>query len=112
MKATFFALIFLLSASVTFAMDVTLQWDPNSEPDLAGYNIYQADRMGNLTGAWNKIGTSSTTGYVVTGLPDTQNFAWLVTAYDNAGNESFASNMAELHDRTSPMNPMNLEIVR
>ena len=108
---TLIILAIMLWASSLYARDVSLEWDANTEPDLAGYNIYQAPRMGNLTGAWVKIDSSSTTGYIVTGLPDGQNFAWLVTAYDEAGNESFASNLAELYDRTPPANPMNLRKV-
>jgi len=30
----------------SFAKDVTLQWDPNSEPDLMGYLIYYKDGSG------------------------------------------------------------------
>ena len=32
--------IVLLLACPAWAMDVTLQWDANTEPDLAGYKIY------------------------------------------------------------------------
>jgi len=100
----------LLLVVPVFGADVTLQWDANSEPDLAGYKIYQADRNGNVTGAWAEIDTSVTNTYTVTGIDLAQNYAWLVTAIDTQDNESFVSNMVELYDRTSPGPPANLEI--
>jgi hypothetical protein len=33
-------LILLCFITPSYAMDVTLSWDPNTEPDLAGYKIY------------------------------------------------------------------------
>ena len=38
-KLILLAAIILYSIPV-YAMDVTLQWDANTEPDLAGYKIY------------------------------------------------------------------------
>jgi hypothetical protein len=37
----YFILIFTFMISTTvFAKNVTLQWDPNTEPDLGGYKVY------------------------------------------------------------------------
>lgn len=40
-------LLFLLLSGLTgYAQDVTLAWDPNSEEDLAGYNVYRTGTSG------------------------------------------------------------------
>ena len=101
--------VVLVGAVAVQAADVTLTWDANTEPDLAGYRIYQADRAGNVTGAWAEIDTSVTNTYIVTGIDLAQNYAWLVTAYDTQSNESFVSNMVELYDRTAPGAPVNVQ---
>lgn len=89
--------------------DVTLVWDPNTEPGLAGYYVYQADRFEDKTGAWQKITPDLVTEtiFLVTGL-DAGNYAWMVTAVDAAGNENFVSNMVERFDRTAPLAPKNV----
>jgi len=35
-----FPLLFFFALSQSFALDVTLRWDANTEPDLAGYKFY------------------------------------------------------------------------
>ena len=108
-KLMLLALLVFVFPTWAGAADTTITWDANSEPYLAGYNVYQADRMGNLTGAWVKVASGVTeVTYVVTGLDSGNNYAWLVTAVDNSGNESFVSNMVELQDRTPPMAVENL----
>ena len=115
MKKLFFALIFALvfalmfGVSTVFAADVTLQWDANIESDLAGYYVYQAERIGDKTTAWQRITPDLVTEptFIVTGL-DEANYAWLVTAIDTEANESFVSNMVERYDRTPPVVPSNL----
>jgi fibronectin type 3 domain-containing protein len=75
----------------------TLTWRPNTETNLAGYNIYR----GTVTGlplldysTYQKIGTVITTTFVdTTGIPGTKYF-YVVTAFDTASppNESGKSN--------------------
>ena len=104
-------LIILLFPVMCFAADVTLQWDANTESDLVGYYVYQAERIGNKTTAWQRITPDPVTEviFVVTGL-DSNNYAWMVTAVDSEDNESFVSNMVERYDRTPPGVPANLKI--
>jgi len=108
-KLFFLTFIAFMIPAFCFGADVTLQWDANTETDLAGYYVYQADRIGNVTTAWQRITPNLITEntFVVTGLGD-DNYAWLVTAVDTAGNESFVSNMVERVDRTPPIAPTNL----
>jgi hypothetical protein len=84
----FIVLAVIACGSSLIAADVTLQWDPNSESDLAGYKIYVGTAAG-VYGTPITIGTQATC--TVTGLtPGTYYFA--VTAVNTAGLESGFSN--------------------
>ena len=94
------------------AGDVTLAWDPNTEADLAGYRLYQATITDNVTTGWEMVAEipAGTTTYAVT-VDDLKDYAWQLTAFDTAGNESFVSNMVEkvgLPDRIPPGHAKNL----
>ena len=70
---------------------VTLTWDANSEPTLAGYRLYHA------TSAGGPYTLAATVGKVTTW--EHQSLAaglhcWVATAYDTSGNESAYSNEA------------------
>jgi len=74
--------------------DVTLAWDPNSEPDLEGYGVYfrkgapgpPYDLAGYLTLA--DLSNDYAPLFVVSGLEKGFRYYFAVTAYDTAGNES------------------------
>lgn len=70
--------------SVVSAYDVTLSWDPNTEPDLAGYKVYYGTSSHNYT---ETIDVGNTTTYQITGLSE-GTYYFAVTAYDTSGNES------------------------
>ncbi len=87
-------------------MDVTLQWDPNSEPDLDGYKVYYKS---DPSGAYNvctdaengkspitvpieDLADSNNPEYTLTGLTDGVPYFFVVTAYDTEGLESEYSN--------------------
>ena len=62
-----------------------LHWDPNPEPDLAGYSLYRGHTSDFTPGAGNLITTQSDTGYVdVAGAP----YYYKVAAVDIHGNVS------------------------
>lgn len=64
---------------------VSLSWNPNPEPDLAGYNVYH----GTTPGVYGPvIGVGNTTTYTVPGLAYGQTHYFTVSAYDTAGGES------------------------
>ena len=75
-----------LKASVSY-QTVDLSWDSNTEPDLAGYNIYRSTLSGvNYT----KLNTSLllSTTYHDTGLVTGNTYYYVVTAVDNTELES------------------------
>lgn len=69
---------------------IDLDWDDNSEPDLAGYNVYVDDGNGYVKDNGALVATSD---YQVTGLTNGQNYNFKVTAVDNSSNESSDSNV-------------------
>jgi Tol biopolymer transport system component len=83
--------------------DIILTWSPNSETDLAGYNIYKNSVQG-----WIKINPSliHTNAYNDTNLPS-GTYNYRVTAWDAAGNESQPSNeaTATVQDLIPPSKP-------
>jgi fibronectin type 3 domain-containing protein len=69
---------------------LTLEWNANTEPDLAGYKIYRATASG-AYGAAIATAPADATSYVATGLQPGVTYFFVVTAYDAAGNESARS---------------------
>jgi hypothetical protein len=64
---------------------VTVTWQPNTEPDLAGYKLYVGTSPG-VFGAPIVVG--KVTSYQVTGLMPGNTYYFAVSAYDANGNES------------------------
>jgi len=87
-------LITLLWSTSVLSADVTLAWDPNSEPDLEGYGVYfrkgtpgpPYDLAGNLSLA--DLTNDAAPFFIVSGLEKGFKYYFAVTAYDTAGNES------------------------
>ena len=69
------------------AMDgaVELSWYDNTEPDLAGYNVWISDRY---DGEYEMLGSTGRTSYVDHGAKNGVRTYYAVTAYDFEGNES------------------------
>jgi hypothetical protein len=71
------------------AESVSLTWNPNSEPDLAGYRLH----YGTASNSYSvHIDVHNVTTYTVTGLAAGQTYYFAATAYDTSGNESGYSN--------------------
>ncbi|MEN8134500.1 MAG: CARDB domain-containing protein [Thermodesulfobacteriota bacterium] len=96
-----------LLADPVAASDIELTWTANTEPDLAGYNIYRTTATD-----WQKINTSSVTANTYTDL-GLQNaiYTYRVTALDNAANESGPSNESTATiERQLSLPPTNLTV--
>ena len=76
-------------AALTYDNDgnVTLQWQPNSEPDLAGYNVHRAGQSG---GPYTKVNATLvvTATFTDTTAIEGATHYYVVTAVDQVGNES------------------------
>jgi len=65
---------------------VSLSWTANTEPDLAGYNVYRGTSL-LLNGAAPVSGTS----FADTGLTNGTTYSYTITAVDTSGNASAQS---------------------
>ena len=76
------------------AGSVELDWEDNSEADLAGYNVYR--QLGNEDSFSQIAAGVPTADYIDTEVPEEVPFLYVVTAVDTEGNESSRSNIAPL----------------
>jgi hypothetical protein len=68
---------------------VTLEWDPNSEPDISGYRLYYGHSIRTYP---YFIDVGNHTTYTLTGLSPTKTYYIAVTAYNTYDAESDFSN--------------------
>ena len=85
----FFFALGAMPFSAAHAASIDLEWDPNTEPELAGYKIYWGTSSGNYT---SSIDVGKTTTYTLSGLDEGETYYFAATAYDGDGNESGFSN--------------------
>jgi hypothetical protein len=74
--------------SVTGDRIATIYWIDNTEPDLAGYNVYVSGCADGPDCPYRRIGTTNGTDFVASGLVNGDTYFFAVAAYDRAGNES------------------------
>ena len=79
----------LLGISNTYAGQVAIAWDPQSDPKVAGYMIYYGQGSRNYTA---KLDAGKSTSYTIPSLVDGKTYYFAVTAYDTAHTESGYSN--------------------
>ena len=121
MKKIIFTLIFVLSiVSISFAKDIRLTCDPNTESDLAGYRIYQSNTSGTYNKTTDKvsevmIAPNTQPFFDITDLIEDGRIVYFVaTAFDTEGNESdFSNELAyTVQDTTAPQPPTMLNLVQ
>jgi PKD repeat protein len=82
---------------------VTLEWSPNSEPDLAGYKLFYREQGQNYDYAnpsWEGTDTTCT----IYDLDETKTYFFVVRAVDTEGFQSSDSNETFLEAGTTPDN--------
>ncbi|MGD8768653.1 MAG: fibronectin type III domain-containing protein [Desulfobacterales bacterium] len=95
-----FIFLFCCLATSGHAMDVTLQWHPNTEPDLAGYRVFcrEAGQSYNYTTpSWEGTSTTCT----IHDLDKTKTYYFVTRAFNTKKFESGDSN--EVYIETTPM---------
>jgi hypothetical protein len=75
----------LLNSAYASAQSVTLAWDANTEPQVAGYRVYYGTSSGSYT---QNIDAGNNTTATVSGLDVSQDYYFAVRAYDNTGGMS------------------------
>jgi hypothetical protein len=86
---TLLFVIVSLLVPVAHAGEVTVAWDPNPEPEVAGYKIYFGTTPGSYTVSAN---AGNITSMVISGLEAGLTYYFAAVAYDSSGNESGFSN--------------------
>src|SRR5271169_845445 len=68
-----------------YAAQVTLAWDPETDPNVAGYRVYYGLASDQYS---NRIDVGNQTSYTVASLQDGKTYYFAATAYDRVGDES------------------------
>jgi len=92
LRAPLFLLLmatWVMPLSNAFAASVDLAWDPNTEPELAGYKIHWGSSSGNYTSSKD---VGKTTTCTISGVEEGKTYYFAATAYDGQNNESGYSN--------------------
>ena len=101
----------LLIVATAYAAITNLAWDANTEADLAGYKLYQSTVGPTGPFVYVKTIAKGTLTTATADLPD-GTYWWVLTAYDNAGNESGYSNVVtRVIDTAAPTAPRNFRVV-
>lgn len=87
----FFFFTFFLIAPIIYSAQVTITWDANTEPDLAGYNIYYGTASRTYQ---TNVDVGNNTTVTIPNLQDDVIYYFAVTAYNRSGEESEYSNEA------------------
>lgn len=77
---------------------VTVEWDANTEVDLAGYKVYSGSSSGNYD---KVVDVGNKTSYTLDLLDNQDNYI-VVTAYDTSNNEGEFSNEVKWNKDTIP----------
>lgn len=109
----FFTILFAFYATARGSQDVALAWDPSADPIVAGYAIYYGTNSGSYTFRFDAGGNTAT---AIPGLTEGVTYYFVVTAYDQQGNESDPSNevvyvvpgVLFLTPGTNPGDPMRI----
>lgn len=69
--------------------NLTLAWEANTEPDLAGYRLYYGTGSGSYE---NSVDVGKQNSFTLSGLNPDRTYYFAATAYNTAGAESGYSN--------------------
>lgn len=99
----FIILLCFVGTSYARVYNVTFEWTPNTESDLAGYKLYQSSESQQYTGPIKSdISSDVSTFTMQLNLVNTTYF--VLTAFDVDGNESDFSNEVFYSPDLSPPN--------
>jgi len=103
--------IIMLLPAIAFAATIQVNWNPNTEEDLAGYRLY----VGTASGQYGEpVDVGNVTGHVMEITPEYgATYYFALTAYDTSGNESGYSAEATcfIPDGVKPEKPTGLRAI-
>lgn len=85
MKKLMFSAALLLLAVYAIADNVTLAWDPSTDPTVVGYNVYTGSQSRTYT---NSTDAAADTSITISNLVPGVTYYFAATAYTAAGLES------------------------
>lgn len=103
--------IIMLLPAIAFAATIQVNWNPNTEPDLAGYRIYHGTESGQYG---EPVDVGNVTEHQLTITPEYgATYYFALTAYDTSGNESGYSDEATcfVPDGRAPEKPTGLRAI-
>ncbi|MDU0460511.1 MAG: Ig-like domain-containing protein [Geobacteraceae bacterium] len=100
-NAALAAILSLAMSGTGQALDVSLQWDPNTEADLAGYKVHYSSGSAAL-GDGTTIDVQNRTTATITGLDPDKSYNIAVTAYNTSGIEGSYSNVITVTEQVPP----------
>jgi hypothetical protein len=103
-----FLFIFFCFVSSLHAMDITLQWTPNNEPDVAGYQVFYREQGQSYNYSdpyWETVEPECT----IYDLDETKTYYFVVRAFDVEGFTSDNSNEVLLREGT-PVNSVSNDV--
>ena len=107
MRKTLVALFIMLALAVAHAARVLLTWDPDPEPDIAGYRIY----YGTNSRVYQVIvDVGNVTNTIVSGLERGLTWYFAATAYNTSSLESDLSEEVSLYLPDHPAAPENVQV--
>lgn len=110
-KTIMIAIGIMVVSGCLFAAQIQVTWNPNTEPDLAGYRLY----VGEVSGQYGEpIDLGNVTGHVMEITPQYgATYYFALTAYDTSGNESGYSDEAIcfVPDSRAPEKPTGLRAI-
>jgi len=117
-RAIILAIVLGLTGGICVAQTprpVGLEWDANTEADLAGYHLYMARTSnGQVMGAFSYPPVLAPAHSYTFATPITEDgdYYWKITAYDTSGNESeFSEEVHARVDTTAPEPPKGCQAV-
>lgn len=87
---------------------VTLAWDANSEPDVAGYRIYYKQTAAPTP--WKIVNVGNVTNTTLSDLTRGIEYSFYATCYNTSGLESEPSNVVTYTAPKPPAAPRNIRI--
>lgn len=107
----FFFLTVLPAYAIT--VNLTFEWDANTETDLAGYRLYMSSTSGQYISHIKQVGKVTTTTLENVDIDPGEIIYFVLTAFDLDNNESGYSNEVNFFlDDTSPGVAPNVPVFR
>ena len=105
-----YILPFFFYLTPSYAIDISFQWDPNSEPEIGGYRVFCREE-GQSYNYTNPSWEGTDTSCAIYDLDKTKTYYFVSRAFDTKGSESSDSNELYLGAATTPNNQPPIALI-